>query len=90
MAWGAVNEWMTQAGYSLLGRRAGHPVFSELIARIMRQEGRHIDFYVHQARGRLAASLRAQRVVRFALLRFWSPSGWASCRRQRRAFSSHI
>jgi hypothetical protein len=75
MAWGAVNEWTTQAGYSLLGRRAGHPVLSELVSRIMRQEGRHIDFYASQARERLAASLRAQRLVRFGLQRFWKPVG---------------
>jgi hypothetical protein len=75
MAWGAVNEWMTQAGYSLLGRRADHPVLSELVGRIMRQEGRHIDFYSSQARERLNASERAQRLVRFALQRFWKPVG---------------
>ena len=75
MAWGAVNEWMTQAGYSLLGRRADHPVLSELVGRIMRQEGRHIDFYSSQAHERLNASERAQRLVRFALQRFWKPVG---------------
>jgi hypothetical protein len=75
MAWGAVNEWMTQAGYSLLGRRAAHPVLSELVGRIMRQEGRHIAFYSSQARERLAASPRAQRLARFALQRFWKPVG---------------
>jgi hypothetical protein len=75
MAWGAVNEWMTQTGYSLVARRAGHPVLSELVGRIMRQEGRHIDFYATQARERLAASLRAQRLVRFALQQFWKPVG---------------
>lgn len=75
MAWGAVNEWMTQAGYSLLSRRAAHPLLSELVGRIMRQEGLHIDFYANQARERLAASVRAQRLVRFALQRFWKPVG---------------
>jgi hypothetical protein len=75
MAWGAVNEWMTQAGYFLLGRRAAHPVLSELLGRIMRQEGRHIAFYSSQARERLAASPRAQRLARFALQHFWKPVG---------------
>jgi hypothetical protein len=41
----------------------------------MRQEGRHIDFYASQAHERLGASLRAQRLVRFALQRFWKPVG---------------
>lgn len=75
MTWGAINEWTTQAGYSQLARRAGHPVLSELLRRIMRQEGRHIDFYARQAHRRLAASRRAQRLTRFALNRLWSPVG---------------
>ena len=75
MAWGAVNEWMTQAGHSLLASRAGHPVLSELVGRIMRQEGSHINFYASQARERLGASAKAQRLVRFALQRFWKPVG---------------
>ena len=74
-AWGAINEWTTQAGYAQLARRAGHPVLSELLKRIMRQEGRHIDFYASQAERRLAASPRARRLARFALRRFWSPVG---------------
>lgn len=75
MTWGAINEWTTQAGYARLGQRAGHPVLSELIKRIMRQEGRHIDFYASQAQQRLAASSRARRLVRFAVRRFWRPVG---------------
>jgi hypothetical protein len=75
MAWGAINEWTTQVGYSRLARRAGHPLLSELLGRIMRQEGRHIDFYASQAERRLAASRRARRLTRFALRRFWAPVG---------------
>ncbi|MGH9055309.1 MAG: hypothetical protein ACRDYY_05500 [Acidimicrobiales bacterium] len=75
MAWGAINEWTTQAGYAQLARRAGHPVLTELLKRIMRQEGRHIDFYASQAQRRLAASGRARHITRFALRRFWGPVG---------------
>jgi len=75
MTWGAVNEWSTQAGYSRLAQKARHPVLSELLARIMRQEGRHIDFYASQARHRLAASRVAQRVTRYALEHVWAPVG---------------
>jgi hypothetical protein len=75
MTWGAVNEWTTQAGYSLLARKAGHPVLSELLGRIMRQEGRHIDFYTTQARARLARSPRARRLTRKSLSYFWRPVG---------------
>ncbi len=75
MTWGAVNEWTTQSGYSRLSRRAGRPVLSELLKRIMKQEGRHIDFYAGEAARRLAGSKRARRLTRMALRRFWSPVG---------------
>ncbi len=75
MAWGAVNEWTTQAGYSRLAAKADHPVLGELLRRIMRQEGRHIDFYANQARRRLADSRAAQRLTRAALRRLWAPVG---------------
>jgi len=75
MAWGAVNEWTTQAGYGRLAAKAQHPVLSELLRRIMRQEGRHIDFYALGARRRLAESATARRITRFALRRYWAPVG---------------
>jgi hypothetical protein len=75
MTWGAVNEWTTQAGYGRLAAKARHPVLSELLRRIMRQEGRHIDFYALGARQRLATSATARRLTRFALRRYWAPVG---------------
>jgi hypothetical protein len=75
MTWGAVNEWTTQAGYARLAARAGHPTLTELLRRIMRQEGRHIDVYATLASHRLAHDRRAQRLTRFALRRLWSPVG---------------
>jgi hypothetical protein len=73
MTWGAINEWSTHAGYARLAAREDHPVLSELLSRIMRQETRHVAFYVSQARDRLAASRRAHRLTRLALRRFWEP-----------------
>lgn len=75
MTWGAVNEWSTHAGYARLAEREGHPVLTELLARIMRQETRHVAFYVSEARDRLARSSRARRVTRWALRRLWAPVG---------------
>ena len=75
MTWGAVNEWTTQAGYAQLSRRAGHPVLSELLGRIMRQEGRHIDFYASRAAAHLEGNRVAQRMTRLALERVWRPVG---------------
>lgn len=75
VAWGAINEWTTQAGYSRLATKAAHPVLTQLLHRIMRQEGRHIDFYAREARRRLDGSRAAQIVTRLALKRLWSPVG---------------
>ncbi len=75
MSWGAVNEWTTQAAYARLSTIEGHPVLSELLKRIMRQEGRHIDFYASEAERRLGANRRAQQLTRLALGRFWRPVG---------------
>src|ERR1700722_4168664 len=72
MTWGAVNEWTTQAGYARLAARANHPELTELLRRIMRQEGRHIDYYASRASKLLESSSRARRVTRAALLRFWA------------------
>jgi hypothetical protein len=75
MTWGAVNEWSTQAAYARLSAKASHPVLTQLLRRIMRQEGRHIDFYATEATRRLGSSRAARRLTRFALRRLWSPVG---------------
>jgi hypothetical protein len=75
MAWGAINERCTQAGYARLATLERHPVLSELLKRIMKQEGRHIDFYASEAARRLEDNPRAQRLTRLALRRFWRPVG---------------
>jgi hypothetical protein len=75
MTWGAVNEWTTQAAYARLATLADHPTLTQMLGRIMKQEGRHIDFYATQARARLSSSLSAQRLTRWALRRWWAPVG---------------
>jgi len=75
MTWGAINESCAQASYGQLARRAGDPVLTELLHRIMRQEGRHLDFYASEAAKRLAARSRARRFTRFAMRSFWRPVG---------------
>jgi hypothetical protein len=75
MTFGVVNEWTTQAGYSRLIQVADHPVLTDLLRRIMKQEGRHIDYYLTQSRSLLGASPRAQRATRGMLRRLWEPVG---------------
>jgi hypothetical protein len=75
MAWGAVNEWTTQAGYARLSENADHPTLRVLLKRIMKQEGGHIDFYASEAGRRLSESPKAQRITRFVLKHLWRPVG---------------
>jgi hypothetical protein len=75
MTFGVINEWSTQAGYARLAAQSDHPVLRTLLQRIMRQEGRHIDYYLDQARSRLAASVGARRTTRAMLRALWSPVG---------------
>jgi hypothetical protein len=75
MTWGAVNEWTTQGGYARLAQRAKHPLLDELVRRIARQEGRHIDFYAAEAGRRLAQSRAARKLVRWGLTHLWRPVG---------------
>jgi hypothetical protein len=74
MTWGAINELTTLTGYQRLSAVAGHPVLSEILARIVRDEARHFSFYFHQAARRLRTP-RTARVTRFLIERFWAPVG---------------
>ncbi|MGH3470866.1 MAG: ferritin-like domain-containing protein [Nocardioidaceae bacterium] len=75
MTWGAINEWLTHAGYMRLIEIERHPTLTEILSRIAKQETRHIAFYATQARTRLARSPRARRITRFALSTAWRPVG---------------
>jgi hypothetical protein len=76
MTWGAINELTTYVGYQRLAELAGHPVLSELLTRIMRDELRHFSFYYHEAEKRLARPSTA-RIARLLVDRFWEPVGSA-------------
>jgi hypothetical protein len=75
MTWGAINEWCTHSGYRRFVAAESHPVLTEILGRIAKQETRHIAFYNSQARERLARSRKARRITRFALDKFWGIVG---------------
>ena len=75
MTWGAINELSTLTGYRRLQHLAGHPVLSELLERIMRDESRHFFFYHRQAQIRMQKNPAAARVARLLVDRFWAPVG---------------
>ncbi len=75
MAWGAINEWTAQAAYARLCVQADHPTLTDVLMQLMRQEGRHADFYARQATARLAGDWRARWLTRTTLRRWWAPVG---------------
>jgi rubrerythrin len=75
MTFGAINEWTTQGGYARLIAEAEHPTLTDLLRRIMKQEGRHIDYYRSQAHDRLETSDGARRTTRRMVRRLWEPVG---------------
>ena len=74
MTWGAINEWTANAAYSRLATIADHPLLTELLGRIMRQEGRHAGYYASWARDMLD-DRRAQKVTSWFLRHEWAPVG---------------
>lgn len=74
MTWGAINELTTLTGYRRLAVLADHPILSELLGRIVRDESRHFFFYYRQAALRLR-NPRAARIARILVDRFWAPVG---------------
>ncbi len=75
MTWGAINEWTANAAYNRLARIADHPVLTELLGRIMRQEGRHAGYYASYARDLLDNDRRAQKVTSWFLRHQWDVVG---------------
>jgi hypothetical protein len=74
MTWGAINEMTALTTYRRLAAVARHPVLSELLEQIARDEARHFYFYYRQAQIRLARP-GAARVTRWLMDRFWAPVG---------------
>ncbi|MSP74473.1 MAG: hypothetical protein EXR76_20285 [Myxococcales bacterium] len=75
MTWGAINEATAAVAYQALEQRTANPVLKILVNRMARQERRHMSFYWHQAEKRLRGEPRTQKLVNFAIKRFWSLVG---------------
>src|SRR3984893_1803082 len=72
---GAINELSALTGYGALIRKSNHPVLTDLLGRIIKDERRHFAFYFNSAKEWLAGNQKAQRVDRWMLDRVWVPVG---------------
>jgi hypothetical protein len=88
MTWGAINEWTANAAYNRLAAIADHPVLTELLGRIMRQEGRHAAYYASWARDLLDGDRNAQRITSWFLRHQWAPVGSGDVPRIETAFAT--
>lgn len=75
MTFGAIHEMSTGQGYRRLMKMANHPVLTEILTAIMREESAHTKFYLSVAKIELQKSEFARKVSRFIVNNFWTPVG---------------
>lgn len=75
MAWGAINELSTIAGYERLSQLASHPVLTHILRLITREEAIHAGFYLRMAEVRLRDSAVARHVAPPLVGALWRPVG---------------
>jgi len=75
MAFGAIHEMSTTQGYRRLSDLADHPILSQILTGIIREESSHTTFYRSVARIELEKSEISQKLSRFLIKHFWTPVG---------------
>lgn len=75
MTFGAIHEMSTGQAYRRLIKLADHPVLTEILTGIMREESAHTQFYWSVARLELERSEFARKIARFVVDKFWTPVG---------------
>jgi len=75
MTFGAIHEMSTTQGYRRLVELADHPILSEILRGIIREESAHTHFYRSVARIELQRSEISQKLSRFLVKHFWTPVG---------------
>lgn len=75
MAFGAIHEMSTTQGYRRLSDLADHPILSQILTGIIREESAHTTFYRSVARLELEKSEISQKLSRFLIKHFYTPVG---------------
>ena len=83
MTFGAIHEMSTTQGYRRLIKLADHPVLTQILTAIIREESAHTEFYTSIARIELRGSDLAQKIARFVIDKFWQPVGQGSIDKSR-------
>ena len=83
MTFGAIHEMSTTQGYRRLMKLANHPVLTQILNGIIREESAHTKFYSSVARIELSESRLAQKIARKVIDHFWQPVGQGSLPKER-------
>lgn len=75
MSFGAIHEMSTTQGYRRLSEIADHPILSQILKAIIREESTHTTFYRSVARLELQKSEISQKLSRFIIKHFYVPVG---------------
>ncbi len=75
MIFGAINEMTTGQAYRRLMEKANHPVLTQILRAILREESLHTNFYSRVARLELERQPISQKLARFVIDHFWEPVG---------------
>jgi hypothetical protein len=83
MAFGAVHEMTTTQAYRRMIEIADHPVLTQILTAIIREESAHTHFYWSVARLELERNPQARKLARFIIEKFYYPVGQGSLAKQR-------
>ena len=78
MTFGAIHELSTGQAYRRMMKLANHPVLTEILTAILREESAHTRFYASVARIELKRNEFARRAARFFVNMFYTPVGQGS------------
>jgi hypothetical protein len=87
MAFGAIHEMSTAQAYRRMMDMANHPVLSQILEGIIREEAAHTHFYWSVAKLELQKSTMAQKIARKVVDTFYVPVGQGSLAKSRAEYS---
>ena len=83
MTFGAIHEMCTGQGYRRLIELADHPVLTQILSTILREESAHTQFYRSVALIELKKNDTSRRLARSVIEHFWYPVGQGSLHKSR-------